>query len=74
MTAKLPDSLRAHVMLAAIYSIQNRKEEAEAEAREVRRIEPNFKLADWGVSLPEYRRDGPENPVVKALQEAGLLT
>ncbi len=74
MTAKLPDSLRAHVMLAAIYSIQNRNEEAEAEAREVRRIEPNFKLADWAASLPVYRRGEAGNPVVKALQEAGLLT
>lgn len=72
-TAKVPDSLRSHVMLAAIYSIQDRKEEAEAEAREVRRIEPNFKLDDWVVGLPEYRREGTEN-FVKALQEAELLT
>jgi TolB-like protein/Tfp pilus assembly protein PilF len=68
---RAPDYERAHMMLAAAYSMMGRKEEARAEIAEVRRINPKFSLDDFrkkSVVKDRSKRDD----IANALSKAGL--
>jgi adenylate cyclase len=49
-----PDSLWAHIMLATVYGLSGRDEEARAEAAEILRINPKFSLKKMG--KPKYKK------------------
>jgi len=66
-----PKNLPAHLVLAACYSLAGREKEAQAEAAEVLRINPNYSLERLAKTDPQ------KNQVVKkryidALRKAGL--
>jgi adenylate cyclase len=59
-----PDDLWAHIMMTVVYSWSGRDEEAQTEAAEVLRINPNFSLEKF------VKRANPR--MVSALRKAGL--
>ena len=59
-----PDNLQARIMMAGVYSWAGKKEEAQAQAAEVLRINPNFSLERFA------KRASPR--LTNALREAGL--
>ena len=66
-----PNYLPAHTGLAATYAELGREKEARAEAAEVLRINPNFKLELLRRRLP-YKSEAYVDRVITALQKAGL--
>jgi adenylate cyclase len=65
---KEPDSFLAHLMMAVIYSVSGRDEDARAEAAEVLRIHPKFSLEKF-----EKRATGKDKErFIGALRKAGL--
>jgi len=66
-----PNSLYAHVVLAAAYSFSGQKEEARAETEEVLRIHPKFSLEYFIKTLP-YKNPADKEPFMEALRKAGL--
>ncbi len=66
-----PDSILAHINLAATYSMMGREKEARAEAAEVLRIDPNFSLDDYGRAIPGKERSGIDR-YINILRKAGL--
>jgi adenylate cyclase len=66
-----PNSLYAHVVLAAAYSLSGQEEEAHAETEEVLRIHPKFSLEYFGKTLP-YKNPTDRENFIAALRKAGL--
>lgn len=66
-----PDSIFAHVGLAATYSMMGREKDARAEAAEVLRVNPKFSLDYWAKVLPNKDQSVMDN-MIGALRKAGL--
>jgi tetratricopeptide (TPR) repeat protein len=66
-----PNSLLAHMFMAAAYSRAGRNEEARIEAAEVLRINPKFSLEQFAKSL-KYKKQEDTERTVSALRKAGL--
>jgi len=68
-----PDSIFAHVNLAATYSLMGREKEARAEAAEVLRVNPRFSLDYWAArAMSLYKDQSVLDNFVDALRKAGL--
>jgi adenylate cyclase len=65
-----PDSLWAHIMLATVYGLSGRDEEARAEAAEILRINPKFSLKKMG--KPKYKKTEDFERQIVALRKAGI--
>jgi adenylate cyclase len=65
-----PDTLAAHVGLAANYIFLGREKEARAEAAEVLRINPRFSIEQYGKNIPVS--PAAKDRWTKALLKAGL--
>jgi adenylate cyclase len=61
----------AHIMMAVVYGLSGREEEARAEAPEILRINPKFSLEKMAKSLT-YRGKGDCERFLDALRKAGL--
>jgi adenylate cyclase len=66
-----PDSLLDRMMMAVVYSLSGRDEEAQAEAAEVLRIQPKFSLKGFEKRLT-YKRKEDKEKFLGALRKAGL--
>ncbi len=66
-----PNSLWAHIMMAVVYSLSGREEEARAEAAEVLRINPKFSLEKFEKQVT-YKKKTDKERVIGALRKAGL--
>jgi adenylate cyclase len=66
-----PDSIIAHINLAATYSMMGREKEARAEAAEVLRINPKFSVDNWAKILP-FKDQSETDKIINALRKAGL--
>jgi adenylate cyclase len=66
-----PDSLFARIMMAVVYSLSGRDEEARAEAAEVLRIQPKFSLKKFEKKLT-YKNQNDREQFLSALLKAGL--
>jgi adenylate cyclase len=66
-----PDSLLARMMMAVVYSVSGRDEQARAEAAEVLRIQPKFSLKKFEKKLT-YKREADREQFLGALRKAGL--
>ncbi len=66
-----PNSLWAHMMMAAVYSLSGQDEEARVEAAEVLRINPKFSLKKWEKRAP-YKKKADNERFIGALRKAGL--
>jgi adenylate cyclase len=66
-----PDSLYAHLGLAATYSLAGRDEEARAEVSEVLRIQPKFSLERFA-KRATYKNKADTDRLIDALRKAGL--
>jgi TolB-like protein/Flp pilus assembly protein TadD len=66
-----PNSLYAHVVLAAAYSLSGQEEEAHAATEQVLRIHPKFSLEYFGKTLP-YKNPADRGNFIEALRKAGL--
>jgi tetratricopeptide (TPR) repeat protein len=67
-----PDSLAAHLNLAATYELAGKEPEARAEAAEVLIINPNFSLEQFANSYPMKNRTDLMDRWVEPLRKAGL--
>jgi adenylate cyclase len=66
-----PNYLPAHTGLAAVYAELGREKEAQAEAAEVLRINPNYNLELLRRRVP-YKNEADMDRLIAALQKAGL--
>jgi adenylate cyclase len=66
-----PDSLIARMMMAVVYSLSGRDEEARAEAAEILRISPKFTLAKFEKKLT-YKKKADREQFLGALRKAGM--
>jgi adenylate cyclase len=66
-----PDDMRAHIGLAATYSLSGQEEEARAAAAEVLRLDPRLSLENFAEGLP-YKDQADASLLVDALRKAGL--
>jgi len=66
-----PDSLMARMMMAVVYSLSGRDEQARVEAAEVLRIQPKFSLKKFEKKLT-YKREEDRERFLGALRKAGL--
>jgi len=66
-----PDNLLAHVGLAATYSLSGQEDEAQAEAKQVLRVQPKFSVERFAKKLPFKDRSETER-LIEALRKAGL--
>jgi adenylate cyclase len=69
--SQAPDSLLDRMMMAVVYSLSGRDEEARAEAAEVLRIQPKFSLKGFEKKLT-YKRVEDREKFLGALRKAGL--
>jgi adenylate cyclase len=67
-----PDSIFAHVNLAATYSLMGRETEARAEAAEVLRVNPKFSLDYWARLCSFFKDQSETDKFINALRKAGL--
>jgi adenylate cyclase len=67
-----PDSIFAHVGLAATYSMMGREKDARAEAGEVQRVNPKFSLDNWARGMSSYKDQSVRDNMIDALRKAGL--
>ncbi len=67
-----PDSIFAHLFLAATYSMMGREKEARAEAAEVLRVNPKFSLDYWARAVSVFKDQSVRDNMVDALRKAGL--
>ena len=65
-----PDSLWAHIMMAAVYSLSGQDDKAQAQAAEVLRINPKFTLQKLGKN--RYKNKSEWDRFVAALRKAGI--
>ncbi|HXX32861.1 MAG TPA: tetratricopeptide repeat protein, partial [Thermodesulfobacteriota bacterium] len=63
-----PDSIRAHILLAATYSMMGREKEARVEAAEGLRINPKFSLENFAKILL-FKDQSETDKIVNALRE-----
>ena len=66
-----PNSLLDRMMMAVVYSLSGRDEEARAEAAEVLRIQPKLSLEKFEKKLT-YKREADREKFIGALRKAGL--
>ncbi|MDH3800863.1 MAG: tetratricopeptide repeat protein [Deltaproteobacteria bacterium] len=66
-----PDSLLARMMMAVVYSVSGRDEQARAESAEVLRIQPRFSLKKFEKKLT-YKKKTDRELFLGALRKAGL--
>jgi len=66
-----PNSLMAHEMMAVVYSLSGREEEARAEVTEILRLNPKFSLEKVAKSCG-YKKETDCERLIGALQKAGL--
>ena len=66
-----PNSFMAHIMMAVVYGLSGRDEEARVEAAEILRINPKFSLEKLEKRCT-YRGKGDCERLFGALREAGL--
>jgi len=66
-----PDNLSVNLTLTITYSLLNRTEEAQKAAEEVLRIDPNFSLEYYAMTIP-YKHKETGDKFVEALRIAGL--
>ena len=66
-----PNNLLAHMMMAVVYSLSGRDEEARVEAAEILRIQPKFSLKKFEKKLT-YKREADRERFLSALRNAGL--
>jgi adenylate cyclase len=66
-----PDDLLARMMMAVVYSLSGRDEQARAEATEVLRIQPKFTVKGFEKRLTYKRKEDGEK-FLNALRKAGL--
>ena len=66
-----PDSISAHIGLAATYSMMGREKEARAEAAEVLRINPKFSV-DYAKAISPFKDQSVTDNFISALRKAGL--
>jgi adenylate cyclase len=66
-----PDYLPAHAFLAASYGSLGRRKESTTSAAEVLRINPDFTISSYAMTLP-YKNDGDLKHYTDALRGAGL--
>jgi adenylate cyclase len=66
-----PDNLSVNLTLTITYSLLNRTEEAQKAAEEVLRIDPNFSLEYYAMTIP-YKHKETGDKFVEALRKAGL--
>lgn len=69
--ARGPERVGSHVRLAAAYSALGRMEEAQAEAAEVLRIDPNFAVSEW-TRMPDHKDRAAVDKIANLLIAAGL--
>ena len=67
-----PNSLSAHLWMAAFYSRAGRDEEARIEAAEVLRINPKFSLEKFAKSVTYKKQEDVERTISAPLRKAGL--
>jgi adenylate cyclase len=67
-----PDNIRAHTILAAVYSMMGREREARAEAAEVLRINPKFSVDYYAKNVANLKDQSENDKAVNALRKAGL--
>jgi adenylate cyclase len=66
-----PDDIFARIMMATVYSFSGKEEEAQAEAAEVMRIDPNFSLEKYA-KIVTYKYKDDKERAIEALRKAGL--
>jgi len=66
-----PNSLLAHLFMAAAYSLAGREDKARIEAAEVLRINPKFSLEKFAQSVT-YKNQEDKERLIGALRQAGL--
>ncbi|MCZ6532487.1 MAG: adenylate/guanylate cyclase domain-containing protein, partial [SAR324 cluster bacterium] len=67
-----PDSLYAHVILAAVHAAQGQEKEAKGEEQEILRIEPDFKLKEWVPRRFPFKHEEDTERMMELLRKAGL--
>ena len=70
--ADAPNSLMTNVFLVAAYAAMDRKEEAQAQAGEVKRLEPDFALDEWAARALPYKKLKHLKRMIALLRKAGL--
>jgi len=73
VTARNPDHLVGHLMLAIVYAETGQLDEARREAAEVRRISPDFS-AERSFSRVPYRSEADRARAYEGMQRSGLST
>jgi tetratricopeptide (TPR) repeat protein len=68
---KMPNSLFPVVRKASLLSLVGRREEAEALAKQLLALEPNFSVDAWAKGQP-YRKPEHIEPFAEALRQIGL--
>jgi adenylate cyclase len=66
-----PSNLFGAIGLTFAYALSGRKEEARAQAEEVKRMDPSFSFASFVETLPS-RNQGQKERTIEALRKAGL--
>jgi adenylate cyclase len=66
-----PENLWAHGLLTCAYSLSGREAEAHAEAKEMLRINPKFRVEHFGKTAP-FKNDADKELFITALRKAGL--
>ena len=66
-----PESILAHLGLAATYNLMGRDAEARAEAEEILRINPKFSVGTYAKSV-SHKNQAKLDGYIEALRRAGL--
>ena len=66
-----PDNLLAHLILASSFIFFNRAEEAHNAAEQILRIDPNFSVKNWRMTMP-FKNQDTIDKLVGAYHKAGL--
>ena len=66
-----PDTFTIHLLLAAIYAVLERQDEAEAAAKKVLELYPSFSIERFSTGLP-FKNQADLKILVDALRKAGL--
>jgi len=66
---RMPDWVGNHIVLAAAYAQSDRLDDARREAQEVLRLDPFFKIDNYG---SVFRNQADRNKIIEGLRKAGL--
>lgn len=66
-----PNNAPAHLVLAGCYSLAGMRKEAQAEAKQVLKINPHFSLEKYVRTTPDKNQEA-KNRLIEALRNAGL--